>query len=57
MQLSSAMFPVLPASRCSCTILLFLEVGRRIGVKRLDVPGARARSAWWTDRCTRWSRC
>jgi len=42
MQLASAMFPILPALAMFCCILIFLEVGRRIGVKRLDVPGARA---------------
>jgi len=42
MQLSSAMFPALPALAMFLCILLFLEVGRRIGVKRLNVPGARA---------------
>lgn len=42
MQMSSAVFPIIPAIAMFFLILIFLEVGRRIGVKRLDVPGARA---------------
>src|SRR3954465_5257481 len=35
-------FPILPAIGMFVAILLFLELGRRIGVRRLAVPGARA---------------
>jgi hypothetical protein len=35
-------FPILPAIGMFVAILLFLELGRRIGVHRLTVPGARA---------------
>jgi hypothetical protein len=42
MQSTSAMFPVLPALAMFFCVLIFLELGRRIGIKRLDVPGARA---------------
>ena len=41
MNMSSAVFPILPALAMFLSVLIFLEMGRRIGVKRLDVPGAR----------------
>ena len=35
-------FPILPAIGMFVTILIFVELGRRVGVRRLTVPGARA---------------
>jgi hypothetical protein len=35
-------FPIVPAAGMFVGILIFLELGRRIGVHRLTVPGARA---------------
>jgi hypothetical protein len=35
-------FPILPAIGMFVAIMIFLEVGRRFGVRRLNVPGARA---------------
>jgi len=42
MQAYIAAYPILPAIGMFAAIILFLEIGRRIGVRRLDVPGARA---------------
>jgi hypothetical protein len=42
MQAYIAAYPILPAIAMFAAILVFLEIGRRIGVRRLDVPGARA---------------
>jgi len=42
MHISFANFPLLPALGMFVLILIFLELGRRLGVKRLNVPGARA---------------
>jgi len=42
MHISFANFPMLPALGMFVLILIFLELGRRLGVKRLNVPGARA---------------
>jgi hypothetical protein len=42
MHLNFANFPLIPALGMFVAILLFLELGRRIGVRRLNVPGARA---------------
>src|SRR4029079_5666207 len=42
MHMSYANFPLLPALGMFVLIMLFLELGRRLGVKRLNVPGARA---------------
>ena len=42
MHLSYANFPLLPALGMFVLILVFLELGRRLGVRRLNVPGARA---------------
>jgi hypothetical protein len=42
MQFHSAAFPIIPALGMFVAILIFLELGRRIGIKRLNVPGARA---------------
>jgi len=42
MHMSFANFPLLPALGMFVLILIFLELGRRLGVKRLNVPGARA---------------
>ena len=45
MQFQSAAFPIIPALGMFVAILIFLELGRRIGIKRLNVPGARAGQA------------
>jgi hypothetical protein len=42
MEFQSAAFPIIPALGMFAAILIFLELGRRIGVRRLNVPGARA---------------
>jgi hypothetical protein len=42
MQAHIAAYPILPALGMFLAIMLFLELGRRVGVRRLDVPGARA---------------
>jgi hypothetical protein len=42
MEFQSAAFPIIPALGMFVAILIFLELGRRIGVRRLNVPGARA---------------
>ena len=42
MQFASANFPIIPAVGMFVAILVFLELGRRFGVRRLNVPGARA---------------
>ena len=42
MHLSYANFPLIPALGMFVLILIFLELGRRLGVRRLNVPGARA---------------
>ena len=36
------LYPIIPAIGMFVAILVFLEVGRRLGVRRLNVPGARA---------------
>src|SRR5687768_15042279 len=41
MQFQSAAFPIIPALGMFVAMLIFLELGRRIGVHRLNVPGAR----------------
>ena len=42
MEFQSAAFPIIPALGMFVAIMIFLELGRRIGVRRLHVPGARA---------------
>lgn len=42
MHISYAHFPIIPALGMFVAILLFLELGRRMGVQRLNVPGSRA---------------
>ena len=42
MHIASATFPIIPALGMFVALLIFLELGRRLGVRRLNVPGARA---------------